>query len=415
MKLLVFLSLASCAHPLSPPGSGLSPTEELDLGEAGLAVLSVQPGIYRNQRLDDLVTRVGSRLAEIAPGPRTHYRFYVLDTDQMTALALPGGLVFISRGLLATMESEDELAGVLGHEIGHVASRHASRRASLRLGQELMGSVTRWVAGLFNLDAKRSELFFDSISARHSRSQEREADRVGVALAMSLGYRGEALATVLKRIGDSEAARAPMFLTHPTTPERLAIIETVVENMTRGSGRPTLTPSAFVSAMDGMPLGPSASNGFVSDGRYVSGDGAYAVQFPSQWTVELGLNGPVGTSPDWQGVISIQTVSTEPAPEGKHFQAGGRSVFVSEEGGMTAYRSRFLAAGREYELAGLWNADSSHAGRYVELLGSLRFADCDSALSYETRILRVEVENGVAVRRESPHYVVQWPPGCDGR
>ncbi|MEM6531765.1 MAG: M48 family metalloprotease [Myxococcota bacterium] len=417
MKPLILLLLTSCGRQGVTPAlfSGLTSTEELDLGEAGLAVLSVQPGIYRNTRLEELVTRVGLRLAAIAPGEPTRYRFFILDTDELTALALPGGLIFVSRGLLATMNNEDELAAVLGHEIGHVASRHASRRAALSRGRELMGSVTRWVAGLFNLDAKESELFLDSISARHSRRQEREADRVGVVLAMSLGYEGAALATVLRKIGQTGSPGDPMLLTHPTTPERLEIIDTVVRSMTPGPGLPTLTPASFLSVLDGMPLGPSASNGVLVRNRYISADAAYTIRFPESWEVELGLNGPVATSPDWEGVISVQALGSEPPPVGRSSQLAGRPVFISSEGGMTAHRSRFAAAGRQYELAGLWGETSDHAKAYASMLESLELIGCREGIHYEVRVLRVRVEDGVAHRSESTQPVKRWPPNCNGR
>ncbi|MEM6733579.1 MAG: M48 family metalloprotease, partial [Myxococcota bacterium] len=263
---LSVLSQSGCAiNPATqePVLLALSEQQELDLGEAGLAVLSVTPGLWSDEPLLRLVRRVGATLGTIAPGPPTHYRFYILDTDQKNAFALPGGYVFISRGLLAILEREDELAAVLAHEIGHVAARHASRRATVNQGYEFLQGIAAAFSSLFNVDIRDSERFFASVLASHSRGQEREADRIGVVLAVSSGYEGTALADVLIRLEQERVRGDEILNTHPSTPERRALIDTLASNLVPGPGSPELSVGSFLRHLDGLPLGPGRALGVV--------------------------------------------------------------------------------------------------------------------------------------------------------
>ena len=122
--------IAACA--VNPVSGGrelalLSEADELRLGQENDAAVRKQYGVYANARLQAYVQQVGERLAAKSHRPQLKYRFTVLDSPDVNAFALPGGYIYITRGIMAHLNSEAELAAVLGHEIGHVTARHAVR------------------------------------------------------------------------------------------------------------------------------------------------------------------------------------------------------------------------------------------------------------------------------------------------
>lgn len=408
---LNLLTVHCGVRPESPGPMFLSLSEkrEAELGEAGLAVLSVAPGIWRDERLSPRVERVGRELARLTDGPDYRYRFFVLDTDDTNAFALPGGFVFVSRGLLASLETEDELAGVLGHEIGHVAARHADERESLESGQQALVRAANAFQRLFGIDSDSPPRFFERALASHSRAQEREADRIGVVLAVSLGYDGRALADVLRRIDTSDRARS-VLQTHPTTPERLALIETLADGLTTGPRRPNTTQAHFLRALDGLPLGPSLHLGVQNQQRFIAPDPGYAITFPDSWRIQIGFEGPVATAADWTSVVSVYpapdprspaAVNPDPgAGTGAGTGAGrgatelisGHQVQVGVEDRMRSMRARFVAGQRVYEIAGLWSlaSDRRHRAEYTRVLKSLVIATCDTPLLFTRPALRIQ-------------------------
>src|SRR4030067_514291 len=128
--------IAACA--VNPVSGGrelalLSEADELRLGRENDTEVRKQYGVYANARLQAYVQQVGERLAAKSHRPQLQYRFTVLDSPDVTAFALPAGYIYITRGIMAHLNSEAELAAVLGHEIGHVTARHAVRQYSRRL------------------------------------------------------------------------------------------------------------------------------------------------------------------------------------------------------------------------------------------------------------------------------------------
>src|SRR6266446_3514127 len=223
----------------------MSAAEERRIGAEQAAEVARAIGLVDDPRLGPYVQEVGQRVAARSPRRDVRYTFAVVDMAEPNAFALPGGEVFVSRGLLVLVNSEDELAGVLGHEIGHVAARHAARRVTraaplavvTALGAGITGLVSPLVGGLLG---GVGDLANSALLAPYSRDQEREADRVGQELVAGAGYDPAALSTFLHTLEREEAlhrdqARAwSFFATHPPTPERVATTAREAANLTRG-------------------------------------------------------------------------------------------------------------------------------------------------------------------------------------
>ena len=194
----------------------------------GAAPLVANPGLQR------YVNHVGRWLAAQTERPNLPWQFGVLDSANVNAFAVPGGTVFITKGLLDRMRNEAELAGVLGHEIAHVLSKHhlkaVQKGAQTALAGEAMSSVLRDRAGPVRdrLIALGTEMYSRGLD----KSDELEADRMGVVIAARAGYDAYGLPSVLQTLqamNAQDSALALMFKTHPAPGERLESLEARVQ------------------------------------------------------------------------------------------------------------------------------------------------------------------------------------------
>ena len=205
--------------------------EEVELGRSIAAAVGARYKISRDLNLTKYVALVGNTVAATSDRPDIRYYFAVLDSDEINALAAPGGFVFITRGALALMPDESALAGVLGHEVGHIALRHhaESIKAAKQKNLAVMGlqqglAFTR--VGQFSslIGATADALAEQVILKGHSRAEEMESDKVGFQYAARAGYDPGGLREFLAALaarGTRDAGVAKFFSTHPGTDERL--------------------------------------------------------------------------------------------------------------------------------------------------------------------------------------------------
>src|SRR5262249_19076431 len=240
------------------------------------------------------VRAVGERLARFSPRPDAHYTFDIVDMEEPNAFALPGGPVYVSRGLLALTNSEDELAGVIGHEIGHVAARHAVQRVTAAaplsvvtgLGALATGIVSPALGGVVGgLGGMAGAL----VLAPYSREQESEADRVGQDMIAAAGWDPAGLSRMLRTLEREEAARGgqrsamDFFATHPPLPRRVALTEERATGLQRGPGAPIAPGAAYLRRLEGLPVGPRAAAGVFQGATFLHPDLDFHVKFPAGW------------------------------------------------------------------------------------------------------------------------------------
>lgn len=247
-------------------------SEDVDrkVGKASAEDVRGQLGMIEDPLLTAYVNAVGQRLAQHAPRGRFRYTFQIVDQEAPNAFALPGGFIFVSRGLLTLTNSEDELASVLGHEIVHVASRHAAAR------QELMRGPLSFLQGGY--------------LAGYNRDQEREADRLGQGLAALAGYDPDGLASFLRDLEHTErlklgASRLPGFWdTHPSTTRRVAEASARAR-LIAGARKPPISGSRsdYLRRFDGLAIGPRASEGVFIGDRFLHAELDLSVRFPAGW------------------------------------------------------------------------------------------------------------------------------------
>jgi predicted Zn-dependent protease len=231
-------------------------------------------GLVDAPALAAYVNEVGGRIARHAPHGRFQYHFAVVDQDAPNAFALPGGYIYVSRGLLVLTNSEDELANVIGHEIVHVAARHAAARQAM----------IRGLPGPF-------QFFAQGHIAGYSRNQEREADRLGQGLAGVAGFDPGGMADFLKDLEFSERlrlgmSRLPSFYdTHPATSERVASAagRARMVSWQRGPGIAE-SQADYLRRLEGLVVGLSAAEGVFRGERFVHPDLDFGLRFPDGWT-----------------------------------------------------------------------------------------------------------------------------------
>lgn len=282
-------ALAGCAPPPSADRpsqlvTARSTAEQRTGDRAHPQILAQFGGVYQGPAAD-YVRSLGQRLAQTTEQPNAPWTFTLLDSPVVNAFALPGGYVYVTRGLMALANDEAELAGVIGHEMGHVTAGHNMQRQERTqmaqvgvlaavLGAAVLGAGGEVVDAVGQLSGAAAQ----GLVAGYSRAQELEADRLGVAYLARSGYDPRAQADFLRSMQAQDALSARMrgaaydptrvdfFSTHPATGERVAAALQAAERQGGGTLR---NREGFMRAIDGMTFGDSAAQGFVRGRRFV--------------------------------------------------------------------------------------------------------------------------------------------------
>lgn len=224
--------LAQVANASGAVNTKVTPEEEVKMGRDSAAILLGAAPLLNDAALQNYVNKVGYWVAQQSSQPNLSWRFGVLDDDDVNAFAAPSGYVLITKGLLAILRNESELAGVLAHEVGHIQQQHHLRQVvQQRISQAFVGESAN-VSIQLGLKGDSEAIQFkttDLYSNGLARNDELEADRVGVVLAARAGYDPFGLPTALQTMDalkSDDPALALLFKTHPKPSERLAELET---------------------------------------------------------------------------------------------------------------------------------------------------------------------------------------------
>ena len=294
-KLLILALLATSVHAAAAKGSGEKMYEEyLDKGL-----------IYGNEEWQEYLREIAHRLLPHANDRSKQYRFYVIDTPHVNAGATADGYIFIDRGLLAYMSSEDELAAVIGHEIAHVAARHSRRTQSRSLLGQSLGLFAWLTTGVGDLMSVTDAATRQHLSG-FGRENELEADRLGGEYLAKAGYNPMAIIDVVQVLKEQEifaktVEKQPVvyhgvFRSHPKNDKRL---HDAVGNAFQYSlpGQVVEPLRDFWGMIDGIVYGDEARTGVVRDQIFYHGNLRIVVEFPDDWTVSKSQTEVIGTAP----------------------------------------------------------------------------------------------------------------------
>ena len=324
VTLAVVLTLQSCAiNPATGQGNLVLTSErrELEIGEEEHAKVLASMRVVEDQRVNDYVTEVGQRVAQGSHRSDLEYTFTVIDSPEINAFALPGGYVYINRGLLLYLKSEDELAAVLAHEVGHITARHAiQQQARGRLGSAAatVGGVVAAVAtgsGYIGSElAQIGSIWAAAGVSGFGRDNELEADSLGAEYLYNAGYNPRAMIDVLSVLKNQEdfnvrvAQRQPtyhgLFTTHPRNDVRLQQAVAQAGNLPEDEARES-DHAVFRSHIDGMLFGQNTSAA-TDRNRYYQDLMSYTMVFPNDWNISETTTTVSATSPDSQAAITVE-------------------------------------------------------------------------------------------------------------
>jgi len=312
----------------------VSEAQEVQLGQQSAVQVTQEIGLVPDSALQRYVQNIGGTLAAASERPALPWTFRVVDDPTPNAFALPGGYIFLTRGMLALMNSEAELASVLGHEIGHVTAKHqVTMMSRAQLAQIGLGLGSVLVPRLQNLGGLASgglQLLFLS----YSRDAERQADDLGFRYAVGQRYDAREMARVfqsLQRVSETERARSgrsplPSYLaSHPGEPERIASVQARAATVPAGTAT-RVEAASYLNRLSGMVYGENPRQGYFQQGIFLHPDLRFSIVFPSGWQTQNLPQAVTGGSPRQDAIIQLtlaQQVRTADDAARRFFQQQG--------------------------------------------------------------------------------------------
>ncbi len=302
---LILLSLFAFSGCAQNPVTGrndfvmMSENQEMAVGRKSDEQVKKQYAVYPDRNLQEYVNRVGQKLAKNSHRPNLEYHFTVLDSPEINAFALPGGYIYITRGIMAYLNSEAELAAVLGHEIGHVTARHGVRQNSAAQAANIGLTIVSIFVPQMNTTGGRnlSNLLGSALLSGYGRDHELEADRLGAAYLARTEYDPQAIVSVIgvlknQELQDIELAkiegRQPrryhgVFASHPDNDTRLQ--QAVGEASHQTVANPFVGRDEFLTLTHGMVFNDSVEQGVVRNNRFSQAELGISLQLPPTWQV----------------------------------------------------------------------------------------------------------------------------------
>ncbi len=382
--LATLLVLASCS---TNPATGkrqlalISEGQEIAMGREADQQVQQQLGLYPDPELQAYVERIGKRLAAASERPDLPWTFRVVDDPVVNAFAIPGGFIYVTRGLMAHLTSEAELVSVLGHEIGHVTGRHSVEQMSkaqlaqvgLIAGAILQPELARTYGDLASTGLQ--VLFL-----KYGRDDEREADDLGLRYLDREGYdprqMGEVFETLGRVSGQQKQGRIPNWLsTHPTPEDRIQRINAHIAKAGRDFSNAKVGREAYLQAIDGVVFGENPREGYFIGNTFIQPELGFEIRLPQGWKPSNQKQAVGATSPN-QDAVMVLTLSGKRSPQeaAQEFFAqqgvqAGQTLQASFRGGLPAVTRIFGVQGTQSgDLQGIASF-VEHDGKVYQILG----------------------------------------------
>ena len=335
--LLTSVGLFACANVENPVSgrverSVMTEQDEVAEGAKQHQLVLAEYGALKDSRLQAYVNDIGQRLARNSQRPNLPWHFTVLDSPEVNAFALPGGYIYVTRGIMAYMDSEADLAGVIGHEIGHVTARHSAQRATRQqnagigvLAATVLGAVleSRGVGGAGNVASQLSQNVAAGYIASYSREQELQADKLGADYLAKTSYNPQNMVDVIQLLknqerfaadtaraqGRSTRERTSWLASHPSNDQRLQEISATVAQF-RGrysdDGR-----ARYLQAINGIAYGDSREQGVTRGRDFYHEPLGFALTSPPGWTVQNASDSLTLANPQGDAGLVVHAVPAQ--------------------------------------------------------------------------------------------------------
>jgi len=295
----------------------LDTQQEEDLGaREHPKVLKIFGGVYGTKELKEYVNELGNRLASVSEKPDLKWKFFILDTPVVNAFALPGGYIYISRGLLALANDEAELASVIGHEIAHVTARHTAQRHAKETLSQVGVSILDLIVGQ-PIITNVASLGSHGVIAAFSRSEELEADKIGRRYIIKAGYDPLASSKFLSRLDAltklssdrNKDLLSSIFDTHPRNEDRI----NQAKNLNIDNEKKFISNRRqYLAAINNITYGESSKNGIVKNNKFMHLHLDIAFTVPQSYVLENNKNSVVARKKNEEAVLIFDGIKNEP-------------------------------------------------------------------------------------------------------
>ena len=385
------LALAACAtNPVTGKSelSLIPEVQEIEIGRTEAKKTVETIGLVQDPELQKYVSDLGLAIAKRSERPHLPWQFQVLDDPAVNAFALPGGFIFITRGILTYMNSEAELASVLGHEIGHVTAKHSVSQMSkaqiagigLGLGSILLPEIAEY--GIDQIAGAGLGLLF----LKFGRDDERQSDELGFRYMLDRGYDPREMAsmfTTLERYGKlAGGGDVPEWAsTHPAPENRVEATLARAGKLPPNATSLSIGRDALLRQVDGLTFDENPRHGYFVGSRFYHPDLEFVLDFPADWKTQNSPSVVAALNPNGDALISLVAAGKEsPRAAGQKFvsQQGITAGDVSEEriNGLEAWRGYFKAGTSPNDLGGLATF-VSHGGATWRIVAFTRGAKLD--------------------------------------
>ena len=376
---VALLSLWGCAtNPATgkPQIALISEQQEIEMGREYDQQIQQQLGLYRDPKLQDYVNRIGQRLAAASERPNLPWTFRVIDDPVVNAFAIPGGHVYVTRGLMTHLTSEAELASVIGHEIGHVTARHSveqmSKQQLAQIGLLAGMIVSPTVAQYGDLAAQGLQVMF----LKYSRDDERQADGLGLRYMYQQNYDPREMPRVfetLRRVSQSQGSgRIPGWLsTHPTEEERIRTISGQVARLGPDFSNRVVNREEYVRNLDDVVFGQNPREGYFVGNTFIQPELGVQIRFPEGWKTSNEKSAVGAISPNQDALVAVTLSdqgSAQAAAQRFFAQQGiqsGQAVQTNLAGGGSP------AVSRAFSVQGSQSGDLQGIASFVEQGGKV--------------------------------------------
>lgn len=337
----------------------MSEAQEIQLGREADGEISAQMGLYPDEELQRYVQDLGLKLARTSERPNLPWQFRVVDDPVVNAFALPGGFIYVTRGILSHLNSEAELVGVLGHEIGHVTGRHGVEQMSkAQLAQVgLIATAVAWED--FRPYAQYASAGLGLLFLKFGRDDERQADDLGLRYLARNAYEPDEMPKVfrtLDRVSNGAGGRVPNWLsTHPAPEDRVQRLTQAIATLPPESQQGAVNREPYLQRLDGLVFGDNPREGFFKDNTFYHPGMAFQLSFPAGWKTQNQKQAVVAVSPteDAAVVLSLAGAESPEAAEQGFFQQQGIERGSLWQQGFYNFRRMPAQGTQEQELRGI--------------------------------------------------------------
>src|SRR3954466_2331269 len=269
----------------------VSESQEIQMGQQAAQEVAQTIGLYNDAKAQAYVAEVGKRMAAASERPNLPWEFHIVEDASVNAFALPGGFIYVTRGLMGTINDEAELATVVGHEIGHVTNRHSVQQIS----KQELAQIGLGVGSILSSDiAKFGQLASAGLSVlflKYSRDAENQADLAGFRYALNQNYDVREMTKVfetLDRISQSSGGgKLPEWLsTHPNPGNRIQHIESMLDTVKTDPSKGRVNREQYLQLVRGITYGEDPRQGYFEGTHFYHPQMRFQMSFPDGWQVQ---------------------------------------------------------------------------------------------------------------------------------